>query len=710
MENVKERTIEKREPKETKAYRCYRRYQEHFFVNSNLEKVLKQCRDFYNGKQYRLDTANDMPKPVFNICREGVDKLSAKILETEFAVRFYTDAEGIDLTSVDNFYEYQMNVCDNDEIISRMGKNGFRDGMSVVITGYDEDTIGTESLFRGFLKKEILPFEQCFFDNPYAEDIQNNRYLGYTLFMEVRAVKSLIEGNDNRKKEVGENVVPEDFFSNSSIYEGKTADDIGSETVPVYVRFFRVDGEVMFEMATKYAEIYEFPHALNPRLNASIGRNLVKGKKSEYREGDMDSYDYDMDAGKYLIFQKAVRTSKKEYKKRKGKFYLYPMELFRPYPIDQSVLGTSAVQLMLANQKLINLIFLYVALIMQYHAMPKWIAKEDALRGQQIDNSPNQVIKDFTPVTAGVQWGVQRMGGGDAVNSNLIEIGTNIIGLTQNLNGFADLVSDGDNSKMSGFAYQQVVHQSNLILQQPQKRLWKSIEHMAKIDMMYFKHYVDNAKFYTRKTEARVQRDEAYKNMAQQMVNAGSDPSIPAGTTLPDVQSVEVNNIKSEMFDSDFGVECYVEQGVASSLISESEQYNQIWQYIFSANVNMDQLKVYVAGSETMSAKTKQKVYDAIEAVEVSQMAIKDQQIQQLTAEVEQLQGYLKTAKSNIDFLNQRDQARNKAFDQATKEQAAMVKMIQDRAAGQAQMSEGEVKAQNAKGVSGGSFTQGGAL
>lgn len=704
MEEKNDKTLGQAPERVTRAYACYERYHEHFYVNSNLEKVLKQCRDFYDGRQYRFETMNDMPKPVFNICREGVDKLSAKVLETEFTVSFIADDDKIDLTMLDNFYDYQMKVVDNAETVSRIGKNGFRDGEAVAVVAFDSDTLGTESKFRGFIKRQIIPFEQLFFDNPYCEDIQDQRYWGYTYPMEIKAVKDIIEGDEKRKEELSKLIKPEDFYGNSALYARMTDEDIDSEIVPVYVRFFRVDGEVMFELSTKWVDIYEFPHALNPKVNESIGRELKKRYDEKSRKEEDVRGDYDIDPAKYVIFQKAMETSSKEHKKSKGKFYLYPAASYRPYPIDNSILGTSAIQLMIANQKLINLIFLYVSLIMQYHAMPKWIAKPDALKGQKIDNSANQVIYDYTSVSSGVQWGIQRAGSADAVNSNLISIGSSIINLTQNINGFSDLVSDNQQD-MSGYAYQQVVHQSNLTLQQPQKRLWRFIRDIAKIDMLYFKHYVDEAKFYVRKSDAQVNMENSYRGMSQNIVNAGYDPNIKPGTPLPEVKSTQVYDVKGDMFDCDFDVVIDVEQGIASSTISEAEQYNNIWQYIFPANVDMDKVKVYMAGNPSISKKTRQKVYQAIEATETDQIAIKNQQIQELTKQVEQMSKYLDTAKQNIEYLNKRDQARTKAFSDVTKEQQAMVKMINDKA--NTSSNEGQVKSNNAKGLKGGSINVG---
>ena len=148
----------------------------------------------------------------------------------------------------------------------------------------------------------------------------------------------------------------------------------------------------------------------------------------------------------------SLRINDKEYRKAKSKFYRYPVAVFRPYPIEGSILGESAVSLIIANQKIINYTFLLILLIMQSHAMPKILTKPSALNGQTYDNSPNQILTDYTPITEYNGWGITRLSSGDAVNSNLIEIGSSMLKLTRNINGFDDLVSNVTNDT-SGYAY-----------------------------------------------------------------------------------------------------------------------------------------------------------------------------------------------------------------------------------------------------------------
>lgn len=688
---------------ETVAYKCFKHFYDHFFVPSNLKAVLKECRDFYAGRHYIQTEINDLPKPTFNICREYVEKVSAKLLETKYTVTFISDVETINLQDLDNFYEYQMKEIDDDDITSQIAKTAIIDGTAVCFSAFDADTMGIPSLFKGFIKRQIVPIEQVFVENPYCEDLQDQQYIGYYFLMEISAVKKLVEGRS--KEEIDKLILPENYFENRAYYDNN-GHDLDNELVNVYVRFFRIDGEVAFEMATRWCDIYEHPHALNPKINEQMlklqRQAFEKNLKDNTPPEDKKILDYDLDSAKYTLFTKAVKFSQEEYKKAKSKFYRYPVSVFKPYPIVGSFYGESGLSLIIANQKIINYIFLLIILIMQSHAMPKILTKDGALKGQEYDNTPNQILTDYTPVTSGVQWGITRLSSGDAVNSNLIEIGTNIIKLTRNIHGFDDLISNMT-SDTSGYAYQQVVQQANLTLIQPQKRLWKYIKDNARTDILYFKHYIPSAKYYVRKSDAEIDLNEQYRAMSQDMINVGAIPS-DMGTTLPPTRAIEVKDVTNEMFDADFNVAIDVEQGIAGSEISESQHYQQVFQYIATGNMDADKIKLLVTNDPAFSSKTRSRILASLEALENSQLQVKNAQIQQLQETINNLIANLKTQNENMNYLKMRDQAREKALSDSIAENKAFLESMQT--ANQPTMTESEVKAQNAKGIDGGHFAK----
>ena len=691
--------------RETLPYLCWKRYRDTFFRNSNLEEVLKECRDFVAGKHYDTDTINDLPKPVFNICREETEKTTAKLREIQPKVSFVADIDSECLQDLDNFYEYQMKEIDDDDITDRVCRAGWIDGTALSITSFDTDTLGIPSLFKGFLKRQIIPIENTYWENPHCEDEQDQQYWGYFFPMAIKAVKRLVEGKT--KKEIDDLILPESFYENS-LYRSMSKSEIDNEMVNVYVRFFRIDNEVFFEMSTRWCDVYEYPHALNPNLNSKIIRLKKKEffkKLKENEDDEKDIIDYDFDDPKYTLFTKAIRFNEKDYQKEKSKFYRYPVSMYRPYPIAGSILGESGVALIIANQKIINYTFLLILLIMQSHAMPKILTKPDALGSQTYDNSPNQILVDYTPITSGTQWGITRLSSGDTVNSNLIEIGSTIINLTRNINGFDDLISNISNDT-SGYAYQQVVKQANLTLAQPQKKLWKYIKNNARTDILYFKFYIPEAKYYVRRSDSEVELNERYREMSQELISQGKIEEIPSDYVLPKTNKIQIKTVNSKMFDSDFNVSIEVEQGIASSEISESQHYQQVFQYIASGNLDADKIKLLIQNDPAFSAKTRQRIMASLEALENSQLQIKNQEIAELKGLVENLIANLKVSNNNLNYLKLRDQAKDKALMENINKNKAFFQTYADSQKNT--MTESEVKALNAKGIKGGSFSKGG--
>ncbi len=682
------------EPKYTVAYKSLKFYQDHFLSSSNLINVLKENRNFYAGHQYQ-DSVSNMPKPTFNIVREAVEKKTAKILGTEAHISLVADTSDEDLNELDNFYEYQMNEIDDKYITSSVCKKGMIDGVGCSITSYDEDTFGSRGLFRGFLKRQVIDFENTFWSNPYTEDPQDQEYCGYYFYLSIKACNDLLEN-----KEKSNLIVPDDYFLNQEMYDKMDGDNLSTENVLVVCRFFRIDDQVYFELATKYCDLYENPHALNPKINE---KNIIKVRNNyekqidnnEKSENGRKFVDYDMQSEKQVLFTKAKELSQGDYDKSKEKFYRYPINLFRPYPISNSILGESDVSLLVANQKIINYVALLIILIMQGHAMPKYLAKEGALNGQTIDNDPLQVITDYSDFTN--SWGISRLGTGDAVNSNLIGICERFIGLTRNINGFDDLQSN--NGDTSGFAYQQMVKQSNLTLEQPQRELWRYLKNNARTDLLYFKFYIDKAKYYKSRNDSDVDLNENYRMMSQDLIDNGKT-DIAKGMKLPVTSKMQIKTVTSELFDKDFNISVEVEQGIAGSELTESQHFNQIWQYISSGNLDADKIKVLVMNDPSFSQKTKQKVKESLDSLEVSQLSVKNQQIQELQNAISEMSQKMKSAVNTIDLLNKKDQARQKAVQTQDK----MNQSILQNATNNNALSESEVKSNNAKGISGTSF------
>lgn len=702
-------------PSETIAYQQYRSYYEHFLLPGGIIEALNERRRFFRGDQYAKNYANNAPKPTLNLVQEGVTKIAGKITGTKRHANFIADKDDEALAALDAFYEHQTSKMKRELTIADATMIALIDGTSVVFTSFDADTIGTEGLYKGFLKDVIVPFEETFWSNPWTDDPQEMRYCGYYLDMEVGAAKELIEGSEADRKVKARYIAKENYFMGEAPYNFDKITD--SDMTRVYVRFIRKGGETYFEVATQYVTLTSHPHALNPKVTemnlARLAAELRAKKAKETNERHPDGYveDYETDQAKYVLYTDAVKESHSRHVSEKRKFSRFPVAVCIPYPElpHKCILGRSLSAAIIPNQKLYNYCYLLVTLIMQYHAMPKWIAKPGALGNQVIDNTPNQVLIDYTKIqdVGGNGFGLTRMSSGEAINSNLIEIGDTIAANTRFILGFANLEASGTNID-SGYEYAQRMKQVNLPLEIPQQHVWHFCAELARNDLMYFTHYVDNAKFYSVRSDSELALNEDYRRMSQQMINSGKS-QLPKGTVLPKTRRFELRSIDKSFFDDEFDVTIEVEQGIAGSELTESQHYNQIWQYVAQGNLTADKIRMLVNGDPAISRKTRARVGAALEELETSQLAMKDQQIQALQQAVSELQSYMKFSQQVI----QHQQAKQKATEQAALEQnrvaAQLLKGKEQAAAGGQPMSESEVKSLNAKGISGGSFAGGGA-
>ena len=676
----------KKEVKTTSTFKQYEHYYQDFYLGSDFAKNVRTWRDFAKGEQY-LDIGKNiegLPRPVFNIIGEAVNKIVAKILGTPYHVSFVSDNEK-NLSNIDLFYEHQMNAIKNKQIQAMVVKEAVITGVGISVTSWDEDTFGSQSLFKGFLKKQVLRFEDCFFSNPYNQDIQDNAYCGFRQVLEIASVKELLHGyKDSELKKIKEEIVPDDYYENYENYENIDVSELDRKSCTVFTKFFRQDGEVYYMLSTKYVDLFKEPLALNPRKNY---------KEKEVDEKDSVIKDVSMDSNKNLTFSSPKKQTDSEYKKEKNKFSLYPLQVYCPNPVIGRINGESLINQMIPNQKLINYMSSLVTIIMRNHAAPKYMAKSDALRGQIISNDPGDIIYDYSRIPG--TWGIQRLNAGDAIYNNLVEMMLSILSITRNLNGVDDLTSSA-NSSNSGYAYEQRVKQANLVLEQPQARFWEYIGDCALVDINFFKHFMDNAKFYYFLDDSEVEQNEIYRSMSQKVIDKENANKQMPFQNLNPTKKLQVKEISKDMFDNDFAVSVEVEEGIVGSQISESQHYNEIMQYALSGNADSSLIKAMILGDPACSAKTKKRAKNYLENLEISEVTQLKEQIAMLQQELLKMSDSQNKANNLIKLYGSYMDAKDKATKEQDKVNQTIIRNLQN---------EGEVKSQNAKGISGGSFS-----
>lgn len=683
----------------TVGFLQWRRFRDQY-LTPNAE-YFQRCRDFANGVG-RKSHPKGVPVPNINIIGEFADKFQAKMCGTKHYVSFVANMEDSDLTRLDQFYESQMEAVGDERITAMAVGEAARVGTAFVVTAFDEDTQGIRGKYRGFLKRRVVRVEDMFFASISTEDIQDQAYVGYAEAMDLDAARALVDDDDERRRKEKCRLICRDDYEMTEAITDPGYLETDKDRCTVITRFFRVNGEVWCETATKYVVLSL--HPLNPDITYAQlkkeSEGYMDGEEGNVDERDRMAPEYrGVDPAKYLVHSKPVRTNEGEYRKTKRKFSRYPISVYRPWPAPNLMWGFSKVATMMDNQLYVNYVYLLVMLIIQNHGCPKYLVKNGALKGQVIDNSPSQVLTDYSYIGGG-QWGITRMGAGDSVSTSLIAVGEEMIKTTRSVFGF-DNLSQNFSGDTSGYAYQMVTKQMDLTLEVPQMFLWDYFRQNAKTDLQFFQHYLgDKESFFVKKDDSEMMKQNAYMNQVKGMVQAGA-VQLPQGESLK-LNRYQEQSIDGSVFEQDFDINVEVMQGIEGSAITESQHFQQMFQLASSGNMRPDWTLAWLMADPQFSQKEKTVIKSMFETVQ-------NGKIQELTDQIDQLKGALNQAMQKLQQmagLNQLAQKQVQAVRKAGEEQsAAQNQMIRSLAKMQPQPeSEGAVKSNNAKGGGGMSF------
>lgn len=683
----------------TVGFLQWRRFRDQH-LTPNAE-YFQRCRDFADGVG-RKSHPKGVPVPNVNIIGEFADKFQAKMCGTRHHVSFVANMEDSDLTRLDQFYESQMQAVGDERVTALAVAEAVRVGTAFVVTAFDEDAQGIRGKYRGFLKRRVVRLEDMFFCDIHAEDVQDQAYVGYAEAMDLDAARALIDDEDEKRRKEKCRLVCRDDYEMTEAITDPSYVETDRDRCTVVTRFFRVGGEVWCETATKYVVLSL--HPLNPDVtHAQLRREsegYMEGGEGHLDEKDRKAPEYrGVDPARYLAHARPVRTSEGEYKKSKRRFSRYPISVYRPWPSPNLMWGSSKVATMMDNQLYINYVYLLVMLIIQNHGCPKYLVKNGALKGQVIDNSPSQILTDYSYIGGG-QWGITRMGAGDSVNTSLIAVGEEMIRTTRSVFGF-DNLSQNFTGDTSGYAYQMVTKQMDLTLEVPQMHLWDYFRQNAKTDLQFFQHYLgEKESFLLRKDDSEMMRQRSYMEQVKGMVQSGA-VELPEGESLR-LTRYQEQTIDGSVFEGDFDVNVEVMQGIEGSAITESQHFQQMFQLASSGNMRPDWTLAWLMADPQFSQKEKTVIKSMFETVQRGK-------IQELTDQIGQLKGALEQAMSKLQQmqgLNQLAQKQVMAVRKAGEEQsAAQNRMIRNLARAQpAPEDEGAVKSDNAKGGGGMSF------
>lgn len=705
-------------PNEKKTTIAYQLYQldAQYKSKTNFLKTINQNQDFYNGKQYPETNINNMIRVTMNICSMCVQIKASKIVGTPIYLTFTADNPDTDCTALRQFDEYNFNKMKMDAHNYQSAINGYVNGTEIVYMPYDDDDTTYKGIYKGGITVEHIDPRNFAVANPYISDIQKQKWVMFWEQYDVGALVDMLEGTEQEKEEKKKILLKGQTTDNEDSY--KDNEVVNHELVTMYTRFFRVDGEVYFMCSTENVDLFKYPHPLSRKISRAAIKKVVEEYEKKQKEQEQDEQQTDKIADYKIDYEDLLMNATggkiftdEEYENSKEKFNLYPFAVFTPSAQNRSFYGRSDINNLIPTQRAINFVLSMIAKCAENNAYNKIFAKEGALGDQVITNEPSQVIIDYSSFTNG--WGI-KMAESQPLPNGLLEFAQSLLSMTRIVYGFNE-VMDGSvtNQDMSGYMLQQMIKQSNTAIEQQQLLFWRFNEDMAAIRLLYYKHYVEEAKYTTELSDSIYEGEE----QARQILQSGVNNGLPM-QTLPDVpvdeikerlskptHKVKTQTIKNkDIWGVNFDIAIDAEQGLADSKLVEQQTWDNLILNNGIQNISPTLLSLYLQAAPNISPRTKAALKNVVKNLEMSENQQLKNQLQELAQQTAQIMSYAKQLEAangyQSEYLkNLQNEFANK-INMSNKIIGGLTKQM-DQMKSASEASEGEVKSNNAKGISG---------
>lgn len=438
------------------------------FQNSlKLRDKIPECQRFYEGDQWAKPTelTKHLPRPVFNYTALVVDNKVANVNGTQTKI-IYQGENDEDTTKFTRFANWQTKEMQLNRIDTTSLKCGAIKGTYIQHFYWDEKARGRKGNYTGALRCEQIDPLNFFVANPREQDEQKQEWIIIKLREQVSSLKAQADKGVNK-----ELIVADDDSENAyNEVEQETFVD-NKKLATSLLRYFKKNGEVYFEKVVKQTIIYK-PRCINPQANIQLAKqrisNTIDSQQSNSPDEDLNNKPY------------------------KALAYLYPICVGSWKTRDACIYGRGDVETIIPNQKIINFDIAMQILNHQELGMGKILVKANALNGQEIDNSPGQVITDYS---TGNGWGITRLDGSQmtAASSSLIE---SLVAMTRETTSSSEvLTGDLANSGDSGYSIQLRQAQAMKPIAELQKNYHEFQERRGLVLQQFYKLYYEDAEY-----------------------------------------------------------------------------------------------------------------------------------------------------------------------------------------------------------------------
>lgn len=484
-------------------------YQNRIGIRESIPTNIK----FFEGNQWPRPTEStrNLPRPVINIIKMICRSKKSAILSTPVKVSFKSYTQGVDISRFNSFSESIFKEMHQDKLDKQAIDDAVKKGSYFYHYYWDKDTVDLNGIKDGGVRCEIIDPLNIFVSNPAQLDEQKQKWILIASHLSVEEILSLCDSECKINKALLE------------------ADKNENGTITLLTRYFRINGEVYCERATK-GHIIAKPFMIAPH-----------------------SDDIEQTTNR-------IRAS------------LYPIVCGFYEKRDGSIYGISEIEGLIPNQKAINFNVAMSLLNAQECAWGKYVALPNALKGQKISNVPGQVLIDHS----GTGDGIKKM-----QEQSLSEVPMNItstlIDFTKSASGSTGIMNgELQWTNMSGAAIAQLQAQAQLPIEELRSEFWEVKKRQGLVVAQFMKLYYYKKPFITVIQENGAEKEVFDFFTSADFENAIFDISVEVtGGSKASASSV-ITMLDNCLSNGKISIETYIKAYPDSSLTNKTEILKQI--------------------------------------------------------------------------------------------------------------------------------------
>jgi len=224
-----------------------------------LYETVRRNERFYRGDQWHGTNA-DLPRPVFNLTRRITDYLVCSVFPGDVLIRYTDDrlpfvdnsvvraqiGDGIEILNKNAAYRWKrgnMKALSHEALL-----NAAISGDAVFYCWWNAEHFGGQP-FLGDIQTDLVNNTDLFVADVNSTDLQSQEYVMLAGRASIASLRKEAKENGCSKEEIN-GILPDDKLD-ARTFDSEAIELSGAEKATYLLRFFRENGEVIFEKSTR---------------------------------------------------------------------------------------------------------------------------------------------------------------------------------------------------------------------------------------------------------------------------------------------------------------------------------------------------------------------------------------------------------------------------------------------------------------------------